>query len=86
MVVFGYAAVGLFVFDWWKCVCSKMFLLEGCFEEQLWIIGGGEYKMDDKMRDDITHYNIGPDQLFELENIKEFLKVNHFKPVKAKGD
>ena len=43
-------------------------------------------KMDDKMRDDITHYNIGPDQLFELENIKEFLKVNHFKPVKAKGD
>ena len=42
--------------------------------------------MDDKMRDDITHYNIGPDQLFELENIKEFLKVNHFKPVKVKGD
>jgi len=26
-----------------------MFLLEGCFEEELWIIGGGEYKMDDKM-------------------------------------
>ena len=43
-------------------------------------------KMDDKMRDDITHYNIGPDQLFELENIKEFLKVNHFKPVTIKGD
>ena len=42
--------------------------------------------MDDKMRDDITHYNIGPDQLFELDNIKEFLKVNHFKPVKVKGD
>ena len=37
--------------------------------------------MDDKMRDDITHYNIGPDQLFELENIKEFLKVNKFKPL-----
>ena len=40
--------------------------------------------MDDKMRDDIIHYNIGPDQLFELENIKEFLKVNKFKPVKVK--
>lgn len=38
--------------------------------------------MDDKMRNDILHYNIGPDQLFELENIKEFLKVNKFKPVK----
>ena len=41
-------------------------------------------EMDDKMRDDILHYNIGPDQLFELENIKEFLKVNHFKPIKVK--
>ena len=39
-------------------------------------------EMDDKMRDDILHYNIGPDQKFELENIKEFLKVNKFKPLK----
>ena len=38
--------------------------------------------MDNKMRDDILHYNIGPDQKFELENIKEFLKVNKFKPLK----
>ena len=38
--------------------------------------------MDNKMRDDILHYNIGPDQLFELNNIKEFLKVNKFKPLK----
>lgn len=38
--------------------------------------------MDDKMRDDILHYNIGPDQIFELENIKEFLKVNNFKKLK----
>lgn len=37
--------------------------------------------MDNKLRDDILHYNIGPDQLFELENIKEFLKVNKFKPL-----
>lgn len=39
-------------------------------------------KMDNKMRNDILHYNIGPDQLFELDNIKEFLKVNKFKPLK----
>ena len=38
--------------------------------------------MDNKTRDDILHYNIGPDQLFELNNIKEFLKVNKFKPLK----
>lgn len=37
--------------------------------------------MDDKMRDDILHYNIGPNQIFELENIKEFLKVNKFKKI-----
>lgn len=39
-------------------------------------------EMDDKMRDDILHYNIGPDQIYELENIKEFLKVNNFKKLK----
>lgn len=38
--------------------------------------------MDDKTRDDILHYNIGPDQIFELDNIKEFLKVNKFKKLK----
>lgn len=38
--------------------------------------------MDDKTRNDILHYNIGPDQIFELDNIKEFLKVNKFKPLK----
>lgn len=38
--------------------------------------------MDDKTRDDILHYNIGPDQVFELENIKEFLKVNGFEKLK----
>jgi len=37
--------------------------------------------MDDQMRDDILHYNIGPDQKYELENIKEFLKVNKFQPL-----
>lgn len=38
--------------------------------------------MDNKMRDDILHYNIGPNQIFELENIKEFLKVNKFEKLK----
>lgn len=38
--------------------------------------------MDNGLRNDILHYNIGPDQLFELKNIKEFLKVNNFKPLK----
>ena len=38
--------------------------------------------MDNATRDDILHYNIGPKQLFELENIKEFLKVNHFAKLK----
>lgn len=42
MAVICSAAVGLFVLALWKCVCSKMFLLEGCFEEQLCIIGVGE--------------------------------------------
>ena len=42
--------------------------------------------MDNKTRNDILHYNIGPDQIFELDNIKEFLKVNHFEPLKEKGD
>ena len=38
--------------------------------------------MDKSTRDDILHYNIGPNQLFELENIKEFLRVNHFTKLK----
>ena len=38
--------------------------------------------MDNRLRNDILHYNIGPDQLFELDNIKEFLKVNKFQPLK----
>lgn len=38
--------------------------------------------MDNATRDDILHYNIGPKQLFELENIKEFFKVNHFAKLK----
>jgi len=32
--------------------------------------------MNDEMRDDILHYNIGPDQMSELHNIKKFLKQN----------
>lgn len=39
-------------------------------------------EMDDGMRKDILHYNIGPDQKYELDNIKEFLKVNKFNKLK----
>lgn len=35
-------------------------------------------KMDDKMRDDILKYNIGPSQISELPNIKKFLEENKF--------
>lgn len=34
--------------------------------------------MTDKERDDVLKYNIGPDQLPELPNIKKFLKLNKF--------
>jgi hypothetical protein len=37
--------------------------------------------MNNKERDDILKYNIGPDQLPELPNIKKFLKVNKFPPL-----
>lgn len=35
-------------------------------------------KMTDKERDDILKYNIGPDQIKDLPNIKKFLKLNKF--------
>lgn len=37
--------------------------------------------MTDEERDDILKYNIGPGQIPELPKIKEFLKVNKFKPL-----
>lgn len=41
-------------------------------------------KMDKSLRDDILHYNIGPDQLKELDKIKKFFKLNKFKPITEK--
>ena len=38
--------------------------------------------MSENEREELIHYTIGPDQLFELDKIKEFLKVNKFKPLK----
>lgn len=35
-------------------------------------------KMTDKERDDILKYNIGPDQIKDLPNIKKFLNLNKF--------
>ena len=38
-------------------------------------------KMTDKERDDILKWNIGPDQIKDLPEIKKFFKVNKFKPL-----
>ena len=40
--------------------------------------------MLDEERDDILKYNIGPDQMNDLDNIKAFLEVNEFKPLDIK--
>jgi hypothetical protein len=40
--------------------------------------------MSDEEREDILKYNIGPDQMGDLNNIKVFLEVNEFKPLKIK--
>ena len=40
--------------------------------------------MTDEERDDILKYNIGPDQMDDLDNIKAFLEVNEFKPLEIK--
>ena len=37
--------------------------------------------MSDKERDDVLKYNIGPDQIKELPDIKRFFKYNKFKPL-----
>jgi hypothetical protein len=37
--------------------------------------------MSDEERDDILKYNIGPDQMDDLDNIKAFLEVNEFEPL-----
>ena len=38
-------------------------------------------ELSNEQRDDILKYNIGPEQLVELDDIKEFLKVNEFEPL-----
>ena len=42
---------------------------------------GNQTVMSDEERDDILKYNIGPDQMDDLDNIKAFLEVNEFKPL-----
>ena len=37
--------------------------------------------MDDKMRDNILKYNIGPNHMNEIPDIKKFLKINNFQPL-----
>ena len=38
-------------------------------------------KMTNKERDDVLKWNIGPDQIKDLPKIKEFFRVNKFKPL-----
>lgn len=38
--------------------------------------------MSESERNDLIKYSIGPQQLFELDTIKKFLKLNNFKPLK----
>ena len=40
--------------------------------------------MSDEDRDDILKYNIGPDQMNDLDSIKVFLEVNEFEPLEIK--
>lgn len=57
-----------------------MSLLGGWIDDASYLIGYEIVnKMNDKERDDILKYNIGPDQLDDLQTIKEFLKINNFK-------
>lgn len=39
------------------------------------------HKMSDEERNDIIHYNIGPDQLYDLPKIKRFFELNKFEPL-----
>jgi hypothetical protein len=41
-------------------------------------------KMTDKMRKDILHYNIGPEQIKLLPKLKKFFKLNKFEPITKK--
>ena len=57
-------------------------LLGGNGDDQSYFVGYQIInKMTDKERDDILKYNIGPDQIPELPNIKKFLRLNKFKPL-----
>lgn len=37
--------------------------------------------MTDEERDDILKYNVGPDQIKDIPKIKEFIRINKFKPI-----
>lgn len=54
----------------------------GWHEDASYFIGYNIVKeFSDDQRDDILKYNIGPNQINELDKIKQFLKVNKFKPL-----
>ena len=52
----------------------------GWHDDMSYFVGYNIVKnLTDKQRTDILKYNIGPDQINELDSIKDFLKVNKFK-------
>ena len=57
-------------------------LLGGNGDDQSYLCGYLKVKdMTQKQRDELIRYNIGPNQLAELDDIKEFFAVNKFKPL-----
>lgn len=57
-------------------------LLGGNGDDQSYLCGYLKVKdMTQKQRDELIRYNIGPKQLAELDDIKEFFAVNKFKPL-----
>lgn len=40
--------------------------------------------MTDEERERLLHFPIGPDQLYEIDTLEKFLKINKFKPLKIK--
>lgn len=57
-------------------------LIGGNGDDQSYFCGYQIVKsMTDSERDDILKYNIGPDQISELPDIKKFLSLNTFEPL-----
>jgi len=57
-------------------------ILGGNGDDQSYFCGYLKVKeLDDETRDKLTHYNIGPEQFADLDDIIEFFNVNKFEPL-----